>query len=78
VLYLPCSCSFHGREGERDRGKKRSILVRCFTFLAAPLMVMSMWEIEALKKRRWPGREEKHHYRRYCSRGRRITRPLGW
>jgi hypothetical protein len=31
----------------RERGKKRSILVSCFTFPAAPLMVASAREIEA-------------------------------
>jgi hypothetical protein len=74
VLYLPCCCTSHGREHERDRGKKRSISLRCFTFPAAPLMVVSARDIEALKKRRWLGGEEKGRRRRCYSRGRKITR----
>jgi hypothetical protein len=37
-------------------------------------MVVSARDIEALKKMRWLGGEEKGRRRRYYSRGRRITR----
>jgi hypothetical protein len=47
VLYLPYCCTSHGCERERDRGKKRSILVSYFTIPTAPLMVASTREIEA-------------------------------
>jgi len=49
VLYLPYCCTSHGHERERDRVKKRSISLRCFTFPVAPLMVTSAREIEAFK-----------------------------
>jgi len=61
VLYLPCCCTSHGHKRERDRGKKRSISVRCFTFPVAPFMVASAREIEAFTSH---GREKGKKRRR--------------
>ena len=61
VLYLPCYCTSHGHKRERDRGKKRSISVRCFTFHVPPFMVTSTREIEAFTSH---GREKGKKRRR--------------